>query len=154
MKRKSVVLLDIARAVRSCCGVTLSQLRSDSRQVPLLYVRQAFCRLAMKHTTRSLPAIGNYLQRDHSTVYSALEAKTEPAESRIRAVMQAVEAKLPEVMGLDAGDCLVFRKDARVWKITRSKKKRLFVLPLMKCGRTIHRTSSPGRQQTKLSCAA
>ena len=52
--------------------VTPSAMRSVSRKAALARPRQVFCWLAHRKLHRSLPKIGQYLGRDHTTVLHAV----------------------------------------------------------------------------------
>ncbi|WP_332763979.1 helix-turn-helix domain-containing protein [Phenylobacterium sp.] len=63
----------IAFRVAEKHGLTLDDLRSPSRRRPLVVARQEAMHEIRQATTQSLPAIGRFFDRDHTTVIHALE---------------------------------------------------------------------------------
>ncbi|MCB1473808.1 MAG: hypothetical protein KDJ68_13240 [Rhodobiaceae bacterium] len=63
-----VTLPLICRVVCEADGIALSELRSERRKTDVALSRQIVMWLARELTTLSLPRIGRYLSRDHTTV--------------------------------------------------------------------------------------
>lgn len=62
----------ILEAVCATFGETRSDLISPQRRQKLCWARHAFWRLARRHTRMSLPALGRWLNKDHTSVMSGL----------------------------------------------------------------------------------
>lgn len=62
----------IASVVCREYDVTLAELRCDRRAREVARPRQIFCWLAKRMTSHSLPTIGRYVRRDHTTVTHAV----------------------------------------------------------------------------------
>lgn len=62
----------IANRVAEKHGLTLDDLRSPSRRRPLVLARQEAIHEIRQATTQSLPAIGRFFDRDHTTVIHAI----------------------------------------------------------------------------------
>lgn len=70
-KRDSVTsppLSKITRIVARHFGITLKEMMSPRRYRPFVIPRQVAAYLACKHTMRSLPEIGRFMKRDHTTI--------------------------------------------------------------------------------------
>ena len=57
--------------------VTLAELRSRRRDRPLAWARQEFWWRCKKETPASLPEMGRYLERDHTTAMHGIKAHAE-----------------------------------------------------------------------------
>lgn len=57
----------IAEAICEEFNVSLEQLRGEHRTLHIAFIRQIFMYFCRRLTDRSFPAIGLYLNRDHST---------------------------------------------------------------------------------------
>lgn len=55
-------------------GVTVAQLQGSSRERSLSYARQEAMYEARRITQKSLPLIGQYLNRDHTTILHGVRA--------------------------------------------------------------------------------
>lgn len=60
---------ELAREVAAKYGLTLADIRSTSRIMALVAVRQEVCFRLMNETNLTAPQIGRIICRDHSTVY-------------------------------------------------------------------------------------
>lgn len=67
---RAITLDDVADVVTRYHGVTVDDLRGQSKDAHHIRPRQSFMYLARWVAFRSLPEIGKYLNRDHSTVFS------------------------------------------------------------------------------------
>ena len=67
----SYSIADIVRASTRATGVTKRELRSHRRQRELTTVRHAVLYLCRELTERSYPQIGNFFDRDHTSVIYA-----------------------------------------------------------------------------------
>jgi hypothetical protein len=63
---------EVVERVAGEYGLTLDDLRSRDRSFRLVHIRRAAMRAAREETEASLPQIGRVLDRDHTTVLSAL----------------------------------------------------------------------------------
>jgi len=61
-------LEDIVRRICRATGITLTDIRSGRRSRHIAFARQAIFYWACRTTRRSLPEIGRYFERDHTTV--------------------------------------------------------------------------------------
>lgn len=84
----------IRRKVSELSGFTLDELASRRKETALVHARQAAFYLAKIHTNLSLPAIGRYFGRDHTTVLHGIRqveknpsrfAKYKPLEAHLKA---------------------------------------------------------------------
>lgn len=73
MKQRAarVPLLDIAHAVAATYGIDMAELRGESRKARFAHPRQVAMFLMRELTALSLPAIGSFFARDHTTVLHA-----------------------------------------------------------------------------------
>ncbi|MCP4410743.1 MAG: hypothetical protein GY807_23985 [Gammaproteobacteria bacterium] len=69
----------IAKWVCALHGVSLTELRSDRRPRNVVRARQAFCYWAACLTPCSLPTIGRFICKDHSTVSYAVGTENVPS---------------------------------------------------------------------------
>ena len=65
---RDISIKTIAEMVESRTGQTLNDLRSGRRDRKLSYARHVFWYLARKHTKKSLPLLGSFLDKDHTSV--------------------------------------------------------------------------------------
>lgn len=111
-------LLDVARATYETTHFRIQDLRSDNRTVPLVFVRQAFCRVSRRMTERSLSCIGRYIRRHHSTVLHAVNCTRYPgSHEKIERYAQMIEARLMDNMVEEAN----YRLKASVRHYLQSK---------------------------------
>lgn len=72
---KSISLSFILQFVANCTGLTIKELKSDSRWQPLADARAIFYILALKNSYK-LVDIAAYLGKNHSTVLKVVKYKT------------------------------------------------------------------------------
>lgn len=75
------VLRHLLRAVADKHGITVAEIMSGERWKHIVLARHEFCYLARVEIGRSLPAIGRFIHRDHSTVLHAVRAHQERMEA-------------------------------------------------------------------------
>ena len=61
-------LADIVQVVSDETGIPVIDILSERQDKPTTFARQVFCWTARKTTTKSLPVIGRYINRDHKVV--------------------------------------------------------------------------------------
>lgn len=69
-------LSEILAFTATAFDLSVADLRCGSRRQPLVRARQAFCIAARRFTTAPLQAIGDALDRDHTTVLNAIKKGT------------------------------------------------------------------------------
>lgn len=90
---------EIADAAAKVFGESVEAMLSPSRRRPLVHARQAAMYLARLHTDKSLPQIGHFFRRDHTTVIHALAQVSERLAAepglmeRLAEVMKTVEGR-------------------------------------------------------------
>ena len=95
--RRAPRLKEIAAAVEFETGIGTIDILSHRRAVPIVRARMMVAFIASVMTTRSSPQIGNFMDRDHSTVLHAINkvkagrSRFEPELSRAIAALEAVE---------------------------------------------------------------
>lgn len=72
-------------------GVRVRQIQEKGRRVEVIAARHHAMALVYQHTQRSLPSVGEYFGRDHTTVLSALKKLN--ARRKLVDVQEWVEAK-------------------------------------------------------------
>lgn len=86
-------IFHIDNAVRSLFAITAHELRGASRDRRVCYPRQAAMALARQRTRLSLPAIGQWYGRDHTTVLHAVRSVAGDPDRR-GAMMLAIESEV------------------------------------------------------------
>lgn len=61
-------ILEYVAEKHAARGVTPDEIKSERRHQSLCIARQEFCWMARHYCSRSLPAIGQFINRDHTTV--------------------------------------------------------------------------------------
>jgi len=59
---------EVARRICRVTGITHAEIVSNRRAKNIMFARQAICYWAVRRTEKSLPQIGRYLSRDHTSV--------------------------------------------------------------------------------------
>lgn len=92
----SITLKDVDKAVCHAFATTPELLRGRKKARPFVVPRFAFYDLARAHTARSLPQIGTYLHRDHTTVLHGMcrSARLTEESEDYRAKLQAARDHL------------------------------------------------------------
>lgn len=92
----SITLKDVDKAVCLAFATTPEFLRGRKKARPFVVPRFAFYDLARTHTERSLPQIGQYLHRDHTTVLHGMcrSARLTAEDESYRAKLQAARDHL------------------------------------------------------------
>lgn len=67
---RTVTIEDVADAVTRYYGITLDNLIEDNRTARLVRPRHVFMYLSRELTLARLSEVGDYIKRDHSTVYN------------------------------------------------------------------------------------
>lgn len=88
---KRTGMADLARMIEVETGIAVATLRSADRTRPVFYARAMFCGAA-RRAGWSLPQIGAFLGRDHTTVLSAARM-----EATAREWWDSARASAPEV---------------------------------------------------------
>lgn len=82
-------------AIAAICAhvgdVTVEDLQSKSRKAMVAHIRQAAMYLCRRYTTASLSYIGNYFNRDHTTVRHAITTISDFLEISDSATVQLIE---------------------------------------------------------------
>lgn len=68
IERKCVSPLEICNVICDATGVTLKQIKSDSRCMSELYPRMAVAYYLRKHTCYTTTRIGKFMNRNHASV--------------------------------------------------------------------------------------
>ena len=106
MIRDDFDLLDIASIMEEQVGITRTFLKSKQRNRKNVGARIIFCKLAAEFTNASLPLIGQFIDRDHTTVMY-LKDKVLPREyqeiynlvrKRIRSISDAITSAKEKYM--------------------------------------------------------
>jgi chromosomal replication initiation ATPase DnaA len=70
-------LPQIAIEVCTKHGIKFFDLVGEKQKAPIVLARQEFCYRAVNETGRSLPAVGRFISRDHSTVSYSVKKHAE-----------------------------------------------------------------------------
>lgn len=89
MQRK-IMMADIGLAIEEVTGFGRLAIRSLSRSRKHVVARHAFCRLARRLTHQSFAGIGQFINRDHSTVVHAVSMRGDLA---LELEIQIIELK-------------------------------------------------------------
>jgi len=75
MTDEVATLQSVMEAMFETYGITQRQLRNRRRNSGSVESRAVFCKLASDYTNCSLPEIGRYIDRDHTTVMYLINVK-------------------------------------------------------------------------------
>lgn len=76
-------------------GVKISDIKSQRRGRNISWPRQIFCYLARHHTDKTFAQIGNFVNRDHTTVMHAIKRVKEARRSeKTDRIVSQIEARL------------------------------------------------------------
>ncbi|MEO0496291.1 MAG: helix-turn-helix domain-containing protein [Pseudomonadota bacterium] len=95
-------LSTIAEMVAEATGVSVVAMQSRQRRNDMIVARQLFCFMAARHTTHSLPEIGQFLdKRDHSTVLHSVRATERRLlkDLKLAAIADRLTSKLMSELG-------------------------------------------------------
>ena len=93
--RDSLSLAQVMAHVSDHFDIKISDIKSQRRGRNISWTRQVFCYLAREHTDKSLPQIGNFVNRDHTTVMHAIKRVKESRQCEETTRMLAeIEARL------------------------------------------------------------
>lgn len=76
-------MAEIATPMAASAGLTLADLRSPARHRHIAHVRQDVMRAIHENTKASLPEIGRFLNRDHTTVMWGIRKSREREQKRL-----------------------------------------------------------------------
>ncbi|MGF3028005.1 helix-turn-helix domain-containing protein [Methylobacterium aquaticum] len=119
MSERPITIRHVAVIVAEDYGASLAQMRGPARKSVDVKPRQVAMYLAHRLIGQSLPALGRYFNRDHTTVLHAIRAVTEDAErdpvlaGRLHDLAERINAAEMRVMaGLREGaDIIADRRD-------------------------------------------
>lgn len=70
---RGMALMTIAEMVEARTGISINDLRSRRRDRMTSYARHLFWYLSKKNTTKSLPVLGKFLEKDHTSVIHGIK---------------------------------------------------------------------------------
>lgn len=78
-------------------GVSEKNIKSKSREKEFVFARHVFCYLAKKYTGHTLKAIGQYINRDHTSIIHAIQTMNNEMRFNVnvRSQITDIEAELP-----------------------------------------------------------
>ena len=101
MTKRFTRLEDIAEMMHEKYGITYKQLRMRRRTYSLAQQRRIFCKLANEFSEASFPTIGNFINKDHTTVLRSIDAELDADYTKIyqdlRGLIAEREAEIDSV---------------------------------------------------------
>jgi chromosomal replication initiation ATPase DnaA len=101
MTKRFTRLEDIAGVMHEKYGITYKQLRMRRRTYSLAQQRRIFCKLAKEFSEASFPTIGNFINKDHTTVLRSIDAELDADYTKIyqdlRGLIAEREAEIDSV---------------------------------------------------------
>ena len=101
MTKRFTRLEDIAGMMDEKYGITYKQLRMRRRTYSLAQQRRIFCKLAKEFSEASFPTIGNFINKDHTTVLRSIDAELDADYTKIyqdlRGLIAEMEAEIDSV---------------------------------------------------------
>jgi len=101
MTKRFTRLEDIAGMMDEKYGITYKQLRMRRRTYSLAQQRRIFCKLAKEFSEASFPTIGNFINKDHTTVLRSIDAELDADYTKIyqdlRGLIAEREAEIDSV---------------------------------------------------------
>lgn len=104
MTERRLTIRHIAQIVASDYDASLALIRGHGRKADVVHVRQVAMYLAHHHTGQSLPQIGLWFRRDHTTVLHAVRTVTTKAQQddalrdRLRTLGERINAAEGEIL--------------------------------------------------------
>ncbi len=89
-------IVKLAKPVCDKTGVSLAAIRSNQRNADICIARHILMYMASIHTKLSLPSIGRFLNKDHTTVIHGTERikRMIRNEPELKALVESLEAEL------------------------------------------------------------
>jgi len=101
MTKRFTRLEDIAEMMHEKYGITYKQLRMRRRTYSLAQQRRIFCKLAKEFSEASFSTIGNFINKDHTTVLRSIDAELDADYTKIyqdlRGLIAEMEAEIDSV---------------------------------------------------------
>lgn len=88
-------LKDVVEAIEEELGIGMRELRAQRRNKDFVFGRHLYVRLAMDYTAKSTVQIGNFIDRDHTSILHLYKKKMEDdLELAYRRTGERLKAKL------------------------------------------------------------